>query len=175
MTYFVWVLAATFLFVMLYIDQFKHFIPNQTYWEGLKVVPILLMANIFLGIYYNQSVWYKLSDRTSHGAALAIFGAIITVVLNLLFVPKFGYLASAWATLACYGSMMVASYLLGRKYYPVPYELGKLGGMVLAALLLYWASLMLGIAQMEFGWLLNLLFLAAYAGLSWVLIRPNFK
>jgi O-antigen/teichoic acid export membrane protein len=175
MTYFVWVLAATFLFVMLFIGQFKHFIPNEAYWEGLKVVPILLVANIFLGIYYNQSVWYKLSNRTSLGAALAIFGALITVVLNLLFVPRFGYLASAWATLACYGSMMVASYLLGRKYYPVPYELGKLGAMILTALLLYWTSLILGIALMQFGWLLNLLFLAAYAGFSLVLIRPNFK
>lgn len=175
MTYFVWVLAGTFLMVMLYIDQFKHFIPNEAYWEGLKVVPILLMANIFLGIYYNQSVWYKLTNRTSQGAGLAIFGAVITVVLNLMFIPKYGYVASAWATLACYGSMMVASYVLGRKYYPVPYELGKLGGMIGAAVLLYWASVVLGVSQMELGWLLNVLFLAGYGALSWVLLRPIFK
>lgn len=175
MTYFVWVLAGTFLFVMLYLNLFKYFIPNKAYWEGLKVVPILLMANIFLGIYYNQSVWYKLTDKTGLGAGLAIFGGIITVVLNLLFIPKYGYMASAWATFACYGSMMVVSYLLGKKYYPVPYELGKLTMMVGGAVLLYWASVVLRVSEMPYGLALNLLFLLSYAGLSWFLLRPNFK
>jgi len=175
MTYFVWILAGTFLFVMLYIDLFKYFIPNEEYWVGLKVVPILLMANIFLGIYYNQSVWYKLTEKTGHGAGLAIFGAIITIVINLLFIPTYGYMASAWATLACYGSMMVVSYLLGRKYYPVPYEIGKLFGMVGGAVLLYWASVVLNVSQMPYGMALNVLFLLTYAGLSWFLLRPNFK
>lgn len=175
MTYFVWVLAGTFLFVMLYLDLFKYFIPNKAYWEGLKVVPILLMANIFLGIYYNQSVWYKLTDKTGLGAGLAIFGGIITVVLNLLFIPKYGYMASAWATFACYGSMMVVSYLLGKKYYPVPYELGKLTMMVGGAVLFYWASVVLRVSEMPYGLALNLLFLLSYAGLSWFLLRPNFK
>ncbi|MCF8460831.1 MAG: oligosaccharide flippase family protein [Flavobacteriales bacterium] len=175
MTYFVWILAGTFLFVMLYIDLFKYFIPNEDYWVGLKVVPILLMANIFLGIYYNQSVWYKLTEKTAHGAGLAIFGAIITIVINLLFIPTYGYMASAWATFACYGSMMVVSYLLGRKYYPVPYELGKLFGMVGGAVLLYWASVVLHVSEMQYGLALNVLFLLTYAGLSWFLLRPNFK
>lgn len=175
MTYFVWVLAGTFLFVMLYIDLFKHFIPNEAYWEGLKVVPILLMANIFLGIYYNQSVWYKLTDKTGLGAAISIFGGIITVVLNLLFIPKYGYMASAWTTFACYGSMMVVSYLLGKKHYPVPYELGKLAMMVGGAVLLYWGSVVLRVSEMPYGLVVNLLFLLSYAGLSWFLLRPNFK
>ncbi|MBI1286963.1 MAG: oligosaccharide flippase family protein [Flavobacteriales bacterium] len=175
MTYFVWVLAGTFLFVMLYLDLFKHFIPNKIYWEGLKVVPILLMANIFLGIYYNQSVWYKLTDKTSYGAGLAIFGAIITLVLNLLFIPKYGYMASAWATFACYGSMMVVSYLLGRKFYPVPYELGKLTLMVGGAVVLYWASVVLRVSEMPYALAINVIFLLSYAALSWFLLRPNFK
>ena len=175
MTYFVWVLAGTFLFVMLYIDLFKYFIPNEAYWDGLKVVPILLMANIFLGIYYNQSVWYKLTGKTSHGAALAIFGAIITIALNLIFIPTYGYMASAWATFACYGSMMVVSYLLGRKYYPVPYELGKLTAMVSIAVLLYFASSALGVSEMSYGPALNALFLLGYAAFTLVLLRPNFK
>lgn len=175
MTYFVWVLAGTFLFVMLYIDLFKYFIPNQDYWVGLKVVPILLLANIFLGIYYNQSVWYKLTDKTSFGAGLAIFGALITIVLNLLFIPAYGYMASAWATLACYGSMMLVSYILGRKYYPVPYELGKLVAFVGVAVLLYWISTIFGIAQMQYAVVINVLFLLGYLGLSFVLLRPNFK
>lgn len=175
MTYFVWVLAGTFLFVMLYIDLFKYFIPNEDYWVGLKVVPILLMANIFLGIYYNQSVWYKLTDKTSYGAGLAIFGAIITLVLNLLFIPKYGYIASAWATFACYGSMMLVSYVLGRKYYPVPYDLLKIGIMIGAAVLLYSASVIMNISEMQYGLALNGLFLLGYLAVSWLMLRPNFK
>ena len=172
MTYFVWVLAGTFLFVMLYIDLFKYFIPNEEYWVGLKVVPILLMANIFLGIYYNQSVWYKLTEKTSFGAGLAIFGALITLVLNMVFIPKYGYMASAWATLICYASMMIASYFLGRKYYPVPYELGKIGAMIGVAAFLYWATLALNISQMQFGFAINLIFLLGYAVFSWFLLQP---
>ena len=175
MTFFVWILAGTFLFVMLYIDLFKYFIPNEDYWAGLKIVPILLMANIFLGIYYNQSVWYKLTDKTGHGAALAIFGAIITLVLNLLFIPKYGYVASAWATFACYGSMMVVSYLLGQKHYPVPYELGKLSIFLGSAVLLYAANVILNISAMQYGLMINVLFLLGYLGVSLVLLRPNFK
>lgn len=175
MTFFVWILAGTFLFVMLYIDLFKYFIPNEDYWAGLKIVPILLMANIFLGIYYNQSVWYKLTDKTGHGAALAIFGAIITLVLNLLFIPKYGYVASAWATFACYGSMMVVSYLLGQKHYPVPYELGKLSIFLGSAILLYAANVILNISAMQYGLMINVLFLLGYLGVSLVLLRPNFK
>jgi O-antigen/teichoic acid export membrane protein len=172
MTYFVWVLAGTFLAVMLYIDLFKYFIPNEEYWVGLKVVPILLMANIFLGIYYNQSVWYKLTEKTSYGAGLAIFGALITLVLNMVFIPEYGYMASAWATLICYASMMIASYFLGRKHYPVPYELGKIGGMIGVAALLYWATLALNISQMQFGFAINLVFLFGYAVFSWFLLQP---
>ncbi|MBL4586712.1 MAG: oligosaccharide flippase family protein [Flavobacteriales bacterium] len=173
MTYFVWVLSGTFLFVMLYMDLFKHFIPNEEYWVGLKVVPILLMANIFLGIYYNQSVWYKLTDRTGYGAALALFGAVITVVMNLMLIPEYGYMGSAWATLACYASMMVASYFLGQKHYPVPYEVGKLLLMVGGAAVLYWLSLALNIADNAYGLALNVLFLLGYLGFSFFLIRPK--
>ena len=135
-------------------------------------MPILLMANIFLGIYYNQSVWYKLTEKTSYGAGLAIFGAIITLVLNMVFIPKYGYMASAWATLICYASMMIASYFLGRKYYPVPYELGKIGAMIGVAALLYWATLALNISRMQFGFAINLIFLLGYAVFSWFLLRP---
>jgi O-antigen/teichoic acid export membrane protein len=140
MNYFVIVCATIFLGVMLYIDILKYFIPNQTYWVGLKVVPILLLANVFLGIYYNQSVWYKLTDKTRYGALLAIFGAAITVTVNYFFIPEYNYIASAWATLACYGSMMVASYFLGQHFYPVPYNLGKIFGYIIAAISLYFIS-----------------------------------
>lgn len=172
MTYFVWVLAGTFLFVMLYIDLFKYFIPNEEYWVGLKVVPVLLLANIFLGIYYNQSVWYKLTEKTSYGAALAIFGALITLVLNLIFIPTYGYVAAAWATFSCYAAMMVASYFLGQHYYPVPYQVGKIMLMIGGAVLLYWFSVLLNVAQMPYGFVINALFLIAYAALSLLMLNP---
>jgi len=175
MTYFVWVLAGTFLFVMLYIDVFKYFVPNKAYWEGLKVVPILLMANIFLGMYYNQSVWYKLTSKTGYGAGLAVFGALITLVVNAAFIPTYGYMASAWATFACYGSMMVASYLLGRKHYPVPYEVEKLFLLLTSAAFLYWLSLWFNLSENPFGLLYNVVFLLAYLAFSTILIRPKFK
>lgn len=172
MTYFVWVLAGTFLFVMLYIDLFKYFIPNEEYWVGLKVVPVLLLANIFLGIYYNQSVWYKLTEKTSYGAALAIFGAVITLVLNLIFIPKYGYVAAAWATFSCYAAMMVVSYFLGKKHYPVPYQVGKITLMIGGAVLLYWISLVLNVSQMHYGFAVNALFLLIYAALTLLMLNP---
>lgn len=94
----------------------------------------------FSGIYYNQSVWFKLTDKTRYGALLAIFGAVITVTVNYIFIPEDNYIASAWATLACYGSMMVASYFLGQHFYPVPYNLGKIFGYIIAAVSLYYVS-----------------------------------
>lgn len=137
MNFFIIIMGLIFLGVMLYIDLFKWFIPNSDYWAGLGVVPILLLANICLGIYYNQSIWYKLSDRTRFGAYLAMGGALITIVLNVILIPVFGYFGSAWATLAAYGSMMVASYFFGQSHYPIPYNLRKAGLYVGLALLFY--------------------------------------
>ena len=84
-------------------------------------------ANVFLGIFVNLSIWYKLSSKTNYGAYISIMGATITIVLNYLFIPTYGYVASAWATLVCYASMMIASYFLGQKHYPIPYDLKKIG------------------------------------------------
>jgi len=125
MNVFIAVVCVVFLLVTLNIDVFKHFIQNETYWVGLKVVPILLMANVFLGIYFNQSIWYKLSGKTHFGAYIAITGAVLTVIINVLYIPKYGFIASAWATLIVYFVQMVLSYLLGQKYYPIPYSLKK--------------------------------------------------
>jgi O-antigen/teichoic acid export membrane protein len=122
------------LVVVVYIDIFKRIlIPNQQYWEALKIVPIILLANLFLGIYHNLSVWYKVTDRTKFGAYISVFAAAVTLLLNYLLIPAIGYLGSALATLAAYGSMMVLSYLYGRNYYDVPYEVKKLSGYLLLA------------------------------------------
>jgi O-antigen/teichoic acid export membrane protein len=140
MHYFVIVCATIFLVVLLYLDIFKYFIRTKAYWEGLKVVPILLLANIFLGIYYNLSIWYKLTNKTRLGAVVSIIGACITLILNILWIPLYSYMGSAWATLICYASMAAMSYVLGQKYYPVPYPLKRIGAHLALALSIYLVS-----------------------------------
>lgn len=137
MKYIVIVMTTMFLVVTMYIDYWKYFIQNEEMWVGLKVVPILLVANMCLGVYYNLSFWYKLSQKTQAATIITLAGAAITLGINFVFIPVYGYMACAWATLACYGSMMVISYFWGRKVYPVPYELGKIGKLFGLMLLLY--------------------------------------
>ena len=123
------------LVVVIYIDIFKRIlIPNSQYWEALKIVPLILLANLFLGIYHNLSVLYKLTDRTKYGAYISVFAAVITLVLNFVLIPEIGYVGSAIATLVAYGSMMVLSYLYGRKYYNVPYNVFKIVGFLSLAI-----------------------------------------
>lgn len=141
MKYFVIVCVSIFLLVTLYIDIFKYFI-GKDFRVGLPVVPILLMANLFLGVYVNLSIWYKLKDKTLLGSFVSIGGAVLTVVLNIVFIPKYGYMASAWATLACYASMAVVSYVLGQKYYPVEYDLKSFFKYFFIALLFYFSFTM---------------------------------
>src|SRR5690606_27760195 len=128
-----------FLVIMLYIDFFKNFI-GAAYQEGLAVVPVLLLANIILGIYYNLSVWYKLTDKTMSGAYISVFGAAITIMLNVLLIPVCGYMGSAWATLVCYSAMLLVSWYLGQKHYPVAYEWQKIITYLTAAALLYFMA-----------------------------------
>ncbi len=154
MTYFVIVCAIIFLGVMLYIDVIKYFITNDAYWVGLHIVPYLLFANIFLGIYYNQSIWYKLSGQTMYAVYLAIFGAAITITLNIIWIPLINYTGSAYATFICYGSMMIVSYFLGQKYYPVPYKIGKIIFYLGSAWLCYYGSTFL--PAMEFSVLFSI-------------------
>lgn len=125
MKYFVIVCSLIFLAVMLYIDIVKYMV-GYRYWSGLKVVPILLLANMSLGIFYNLSIWYKLTDKTRFGAYLSVFGAVVTLVLNFTLIPVISYMGSAWATFACYSSMMVLSYFIGQHYYRVPYNLRRI-------------------------------------------------
>lgn len=139
MNIFVAVCMGAFLLVMLFLDLFRWFIPNPAYWPGLVVVPILMMANVFLGIYYNQSVWYKLSDRTRAGSTISIIGAAITLVLLFWWIPIFGYLGAAWATFICYAAMAVVSYVWGQKHYPVPYNVRRVLGYMAGGVFLWWA------------------------------------
>jgi len=127
--YFVIFGSFIMLAVIVFADLFKQLmIRDSSYWVAMKVVPLIILANFFLGIYTNLSVWYKLIDKTHIGAYISIVGAIVTLVLNFLLIPTMSYYGSAIATIAAYGSMMLISYLLGNKYYPIPYDMKKIGG-----------------------------------------------
>ncbi len=146
MDYFVITVSLIFLITMLYLDDFFiHFIGKE-FRGGRNVIPILMLANLFLGVYYNLSIWYKLTSKTIWGAWLSAIGAVITLVLNFWWIPLspdhliHGYLGSAWATFICYGSMMILSYLIGQKYYPVKYNLLSFLGYMGFAILLYLVS-----------------------------------
>ena len=136
MKFFVMTIAVMFLSVTLFLPIWRYFI-DPKYWEGLKVVPILLLANMSLGIYYNLSIWYKLTNKTIAGATITLIGTAITVVINYFFIPRYSYLASAWATFLCYFSMMLISYLWGQREYYVPYATKKLLAYIIIALLLF--------------------------------------
>jgi O-antigen/teichoic acid export membrane protein len=128
MKFFVIACCFMFLFVVLFLNVWKMLISYKhiEYAEGINIVPILALGYIFIGIYYNLSVWYKLTNKNLYGAYITVVGVVITIVLNYLLVPRFGYVGSAWATFVCYGYMMVISFIRGQKFYKIPYAWKKL-------------------------------------------------
>ena len=122
MKFFIIFSLLIFLGMILYMDIFKYII-QRDYWIGLNVVPIVLVSFIFQGIFFNLSLWYKLTDKTMYGAWFSIIGTIIIVVGNVLLVPRFSYTGSAWAAFACYFVIMLISYYFGQKYMPIKYDL----------------------------------------------------
>jgi O-antigen/teichoic acid export membrane protein len=137
----VFVIVGMFIFlsVTLFIDVVKYFI-GSNYHAGVNVVPIVLMGNLFFGIYFNLSVWYKLNDKTYIGSLLAIMGSIITIVVVVLFLPIYGFIAAAWANLICFGIMMIVSYLLERKYFSIPYDTKRIGIYFSSGIILFLCS-----------------------------------
>lgn len=124
MKYFVIFGSAMLVFIIAYLDIFKSLIVrDESYWIAIKIVPIVLLANLCLGIYFNLAIWYKLTDKTRYGMYLSLVGALITIAFNVIMIEKIGFIASAWATLLAYGVMMILSYYLGQKHYAVPYNL----------------------------------------------------
>lgn len=172
MTVFVGFTWFIFLLVMLFIDGFKHFI-GPPFWIGLQIVPIVLMAKLFLGVFYNLSVWYKLTDKTLYGGLVAIFGATVTIVLNIILIPKYGYVGSAWANFACYFSMMVISFFWGRKIFPVHYDLKKIGLFSAIALLFYFISTQLHGLSTEEHLLIGAALLLVYSIVVWFSVRRD--
>ncbi len=142
MKYFVVFSLFAFLAVMAYLDVLKHII-SPDYWEGLRVVPIVMMAEIFMSIYFNLSFWYKLTGETWWGAIFSAIGCAVLLGVNILFVPRYGYMACAWGGFAGYGVCMVLSYLVGHRRSPVPYPMATLAGYFALALGLYALSLWL--------------------------------
>ena len=141
MKYFIIFTLLAFLAVVVYMPLLKYFV-GRDYWEGLDVVPVVMIAEIFMGVYFNLSFWYKLTDKTWWGAVISAFGAAIMILVNVIFVPKIGYWACAWGGFAGYGSAMLASWLIGRNKYPVHYDIKTIGGCVaLTAVLFCLASL----------------------------------
>ena len=138
MKYFTIIMAIIFLGVTIFYDVIKGFLGTEYHDErGFLVVSILLLANLFLGIYYNLSIWYKLTEKTKYGAYLSIFGAIITLSLNFTLIPVLGFVGCAWATLICYFSMTVASYYIGKRHFSVPYQVKRIALYLFVTLCIY--------------------------------------
>lgn len=125
--YFVILGSIILLTVVVFADVLKVlFVRDEAYWDAMEIVPLIVLASFCLGIYHNLSVWYKITDRTKFGAYISSIGALLTLIINLALIPKIGYMASAWATLIAYASMMLMSFFFGKRYYPIPYNMRKI-------------------------------------------------
>lgn len=161
MKYFIIFGLIIFLGMMLYIDVVKLLI-RSIYHPGIKVVPIILIADLFFGIFFSASIWYKLKDRTWYGAIIAITGAVITIVLNVLLIPVMGYMGSAIAVLVCYSIMMVINYFWGQKFYPIPYDLKRIGSYFVVGLCIYAISLFTATTYPTIKFTVNTLLMASF-------------
>lgn len=166
MDYFIIFMSLVMVGLVANIDILKYFIKGEDaiqqalYWSGLSVVPVLLMGYIFLGIYMNLSIWYKLSDQTRYGLYISVTGAMITIVLNFILIPYYSFFASAWIALFVYFSMAALSYLWGRRHYPIPYHISKNIFYILAAAGISWISFSIFNHNLIIGNTLFILFLA---------------
>ena len=167
MTWFVVFGLFIFLGVMFYLPVLKYFI-SPAYFEGLRVVPIIMLAELFFGIFFNLSLWYKLTDRTIWGTWFSLLGLAVTLALNIAFVPRYGYMACAWAAFCCYGVMMAASYAVGRVKYPIAYRVGALTFYFAVAMGLWGVSALLttGVEWIDFP--TRLLLLCVFCGIVYV-------
>jgi len=173
MKYFVITVSFIFLGIMMYEDIVILFI-GEPFRVGAPVIPVLLLANLFLGIYFNLSIWYKLTNKTLYGAYIAIFGATITLVLNFLLIPVIGYMGSAWATFICYASMMIVSYLIGQKHFPVKYDFKRIIGYLCLSVSLFFISKLLNIETQNFRLIVNTVFIFIFIFVVIIVEKPQF-
>lgn len=167
MTWFVIFGLFIFLGVMFFLPVLKYFI-SPAYFEGLKVVPVVMMAELFFGIFFNLSLWYKITDRTIWGTWFSLMGLVVTLALNIAFVPAYGYMACAWAAFCCYGLMMAASYLVGRVKHPVGYDIPRLLFYFAAAMALWGISALTATGSDVIDFSTRVLLLAVYGGVVYV-------
>lgn len=166
--------AFIFLTVTLYLDVFKWFIRNTEFHEGLNVVPILLMANLFFGLYISLSIWYKLTDKTSLGGWVALSAAALTIALNVWWIPLFGYTGSAWATLIVYVYLAVVSLILGNRYYPIPYQVGRIAVYIMVAALIFFIDSNFTHYLPAHAYLIKAVYLALYGALVyWLEVKQR--
>ena len=160
------------LTVVVFADLIKPIIiRSEPYWEAMWIVPIILLANFCLGIYHNLSVWYKITDRTKFGAYISVFGALITLSLNIWLIPKIGFKGSAIATLAAYGSMMLLSFYFGKKYYPIPYNIKKIGMYLVMSTLFS----VLSFYYFRENYVVGISMLIVFLGLVWLVEKKELK
>ena len=174
MDYFVITMCVMFVGVVANIELLKYYVQNKAYWVGLDVVPPLLFGYVSLGIYMNLSVWYKLSDQTRYGLYISGIGAIATIVLNVLFIPRYSYMASAWTSLIAYTIMMVLSYVWGQRNYPIPYRLKKNLVYIIVSILLVYISFYLCKRNIFIGNGLLLVFVGGVAYFEWKGLKAMF-
>ncbi len=173
MKWFVIACAFIFLFISANLEDFGLLLRSPEYREGLMVVPVLLLANLFLGVYYNLSVWFKLTDKTRFGTYISFGGAALTIIGNLLLIPVLGYMGSAIATLICYFSMALASYILGNRHYPIPYPVKTIAGYILLAVGLVWATIAIDIENWWARHAFQLFVCIAFLAIVWLLERKR--
>lgn len=181
MDYFIVVVALIFLGTMVYLDDFiMRFLVGKKYWEGRGVIPVLMLANLFLGVYYNLSIWYKLTGKTIWGAWFSVIGAVVTLILNFWWIPLsadhalHGYYGSAWATFICYALMMILSYMIGQKFYPVKYNLTKFFGYLGLSLLLYFVSVAVRVDHKLLSIAFHTLLIGVYGAVVILVEKPAF-
>lgn len=169
MKYFVIIMMLIFLGVIIFYEFIINFLGPEYHDErGFLVVSILMLANLFLGVFFNLSIWYKLTEKTIFGAYLSIIGAAITILLNIILIPKMGFVGSAWATLVCYFSMVSASYFFGRKHFPIPYQIGKISLYLFSMLGIY-----LLVYNQYFNLMINSLLLLGFIIFVYLLEKPK--
>jgi O-antigen/teichoic acid export membrane protein len=171
--YFVIVCCVILLGVVINIDILKHFLGKDVYFEGLYIVPMLLLAYLFLGVYYNFSVWFKLSDRTYFGTIITLVGVAITFGGNYLLIPLAGYAGSAWAALLCYFVMAMLCYWFGQKYYPIPYNLAAMFSYIIVTALLCYAVNYVKIPSQWLATGFHVIVMALYIGIIYLIERKN--
>lgn len=175
MTYFVIFCLLIFLGVMFYMDILQHFVGRNgsDYREGLRIVPIILIANMFYGIVFNLSIWFKLSDKTYYGTIIAVIGSIVTLLCFFILIPRIGYMGAAIAHLACYTVMMSVSYFWGQRIMPIPYQIGRITIYCIVAAILFFVSTLTSEMSTLLKLSLNTMMILMFLGIVFIMERKN--